>query len=63
MFYTHKLGDNCDSHILQYHLECIALKQSGFVMLVMHLGQNRQSAHRSDINITILGNVPDYVVS
>ena len=28
MFYTHKLGDKCDSHILQYHLECIALKQA-----------------------------------
>ena len=28
MFYTYKLGDKCDSHILQYHLECIALEQA-----------------------------------
>jgi hypothetical protein len=28
MFYTHKLGYNCGSHALQYHLECIALKQA-----------------------------------
>ena len=32
MFYTHTLGDKFDSHILQYHLECLALdklQQSG----------------------------------
>ena len=28
MFYTYKLSDKCDSHILQYHLECIALEQA-----------------------------------
>ena len=28
MFYTHKLGYKCGSHVWQYHLECIALKQA-----------------------------------
>ena len=66
MFYTHKLGDKWDLHILQYHLECIALEQAPTKWICDACeasGPARAKCPRKWHNITILGNVPDYLVS
>ena len=66
MFYIHKLGYKYDSHISEYHLECIVLQQAPTKWICEACEASRPARAkrpRKSHRITISGIVPDCVVS